>query len=71
MPFPEECYYVFIGMENCLTCTLLLMSANIGSLVPSKAADSADSADLSVGSRRARVVAGQGTPSSGVLMNIE
>ena len=71
MPFPEECYYVFIGMENCLTCPLLLMSANIGSLVPSKAANSAD---LSIGSRRARVVAGQGTPSpiaSGVLMNIE
>ena len=68
MPFPEECYYVFIGMENCLTCPLLLMSANIGSLVPSKAADSADL------SRRARVVAGQGTPSpiaSGVFMNIE
>ena len=65
-------------MENCLTCpelALLLMSANIGSRVPSKTESIAESiADLSIGSRRVlfndpvRMVAGQGT-SSGVLIN--
>ena len=53
-------------MLTCPELALLLMSANIGSRVPSK---TADSADLSIESRRAlfngpaRVVAGQGTPS--------